>query len=165
MQTRQPDVFGTPGEELVLRHYAFAEEWFKLSATFDLTGNLIQPGPVEDPFAVNCDVATPMMRIGDDIAAVDLVLDVLVDTNGSYRIVDRDEFDQAVAAGLISPSEARGAEAGLARLVQWIESGRMMSLLMEMSANQAALAPPPLPFERTPIEQTPAVAANTRPTW
>lgn len=118
MQTRRPDVFDGLGEDLVLRHYAFADEWLKLNATFGLAGNLIQPGPAESPFAVNCDIATPMVRIEGDIAAVDLFLDVLVDTNGAYRIVDRDEFDQAVAADLVSPPEARGTEAGLARLVQ-----------------------------------------------
>lgn len=165
MQTRQPNAFGPLDEHLVLRHYAFTNEWFKLNATFDLAGNLIQPGPPDEPFAVNCDIATPMVRIGDDVAAVDLFLDVLVDTNGAYRVVDRDEFDQAVAAGLLSSAGALGAEAGLTRLVQWIESGRLMSLLTEISAPHAAVAPTPLPFERTPIELVPEVAPRTRPTW
>jgi hypothetical protein len=164
-QTRQPNAFDPLDDDLVLRHHAFDDEWFKLNATYDLAGNLIQPGPPDKPFAVNCDIATPMVRIGDDVAAVDLFLDVLVDTNGTYRIVDQDEFDQAIAAGLISPSEARGAEAGLARLVQWIESGRLMSLLTEAPAPHTALAPAPLPFERTPIELVPTVAPHTRPTW
>lgn len=165
MQTRQPNAFNPQGEDLVLRHYAFTTEWFKLNATYDLAGNLIQPRPPDEPFAVNCDIATPMLRIDSDIAAVDLFLDVLIDISGAYRIVDRDEFDQAVSARLVSPSEARAAEAGLERLVRWIESGRLMSLLTEIATTLTASAPTRLPFERTPIELVPAVAPNTRPTW
>ena len=94
-QTRQPDAFADDGRELVLRHHAFGNEWFKLNAAFDLDGKLIQPGPPETAFAVNCDIATPMVRLGSDISAVDLFLDVLIKTDGSYRVADRDEFDQA----------------------------------------------------------------------
>lgn len=164
-QTRQPQAFQTMTEDLVLRHYAFANEWFKLNATFDLAGNLIEPGPPGDPFAVNCDIATPMVRIGEDISAVDLFLDVLVRADGSYRITDRDEFDQVASDGLISPAEAKQAETGLRRLIHWIESGRLQSLLAEIGPAIAAEAPPPLPFERTPVHLVPSVAAGTRPTW
>lgn len=151
----KPDAFGTMAENLVLRHYAFADEWFKLNATFNPVGNLIEPGPPDGPFAVNCGIATPMVRIGHDISAVDLFLDVLIGIDGSYRIVDRDDFEQSISARLISPSEARCGEAGLERLVHWIESGRLLSLLAETAPASAAHAPSPLPFKRTPIHLVP----------
>ncbi|WP_193106712.1 DUF402 domain-containing protein [Brachybacterium sp. FME24] len=165
MQTRQPEPSGTMDEELVLRHYAFADEWFKLNVTFDLRDEMIEPGPQGEAFAINCDIATPMLRVGDDVSAVDLFLDVLVRGDGTYRVIDRDEFEHATTEGLISQREAEGAEVGLERLVRWIESGRLHSLLREIDLALAATAPPPLPFERVPIGAVPSVAPGTRPTW
>lgn len=164
-QTRQPELFGTMTDDLVLRHFAFADEWFKINATFDLAGNLIQPGPPGTPFAVNCDIATPMARIGDDVSAVDLFLDVLVRVDGSHWIADREEFDQALDDGLISPGEARGAEAGLERLISWIDSGRLMSLIHDYAFDTISHAPRPLPFARWTVDDVPSVASVTRPTW
>lgn len=164
-QTRQPEPFGTMADDLVLRHFAFADEWFKINATFDLAGNLIQPGPPETPFAVNCDMATPMARIGDDVSSVDLFLDVLVRVDGRYWIADRDEFDQALDDGLITSGEARGAEAGLERLISWIDSGRLTSLIHDYAFETINHAPRPLPLERCTVHDVPSVAPVTRPTW
>ncbi len=163
-QTRAQDVYQTMAEDLVLRHYAFADQWFKLNATFDLVGRLIEPGPPGDPFAVNCDISTPMVRLGEDISAVDLFLDVLVRCDGSYRVVDRDEFEEAASAGLISSAEAQSAEVGLVRLIDWIESGRLWSLLDQIEPGVASLAPSPLPFERTPLADVASVRAGRRNT-
>lgn len=150
----------------MLRHYAFADEWFKLNVTFDPAGTVIETGPGPISFAANCDIATPMVRIGEDISAVDLFIDVLVRADGSsYMVTDRDEFEDACAAGLVSPAEARAAERGLQRLVGWIESGRLWSLIIEIDPAIAADAPRPLPFQRTPIGQSPTVMAGRRPTW
>ncbi len=160
----KPDAFGMMAENLVLRHYAFADEWFKLNATFNLVGNLIEPGPPDGPFAVNCGIATPMVRIGHDISAVDLFMDVLIGIDVSYRIVDRDDFEQSISARLISPSEAR-CEAGLERLVHWIESGRLLSLLAETAPASAAHAPSPLPFKRTPIRLVPRSRPLADDSW
>ncbi len=164
-QTRSQDAYQGMTDDLVLRHYAFAEQWFKLNATFDLAGNLIEPGPPDNPFAVNCDIATPMVRVGADISAVDLFLDVLVRCDGSYRVVDRDEFEQAASGGLISTNEALSAEAGLVHLIHWIESGRLWSLLHDIEPAVATDAPPPLPFERTALRLVSSVTAGTRNTW
>ena len=54
------DPTDTHGTDVVLWHHAFADEWFKLNATFNLAGELIHTG--DEGFAVNCDVATPMVR-------------------------------------------------------------------------------------------------------
>jgi hypothetical protein len=49
---------------VVLRHYAFADHWFKVNVTTDLTGRLTETGDDTRRFAVNCDIATPMERSG-----------------------------------------------------------------------------------------------------
>lgn len=164
-QTREPASpdWGTPS--LVLRHYAFAGEWFKLNATLDVDGELIETGAAGDEYVVNCDIATPLRWIGPDATAVDLFLDVLVRRDGSYRIVDRPDFDDACSRQLISGSEARNAESGLKSLLHWITSGRLQELLNEPARHLAAQAPPPLPFVRSPLVDVPAVAPYSRSTW
>lgn len=47
-------------DDAVLRHYAFADHWFKINMTTDIAGNLIETGAADRPFALNCDIATPM---------------------------------------------------------------------------------------------------------
>jgi hypothetical protein len=63
---------------VVLRHYAFADHWFKVNVTTDLTGRLTETGDASHRFAVNCDIATPMVRSGDGTFGVDLFADVLI---------------------------------------------------------------------------------------
>lgn len=164
-QTHQPVSldWGTPS--LVLRHYAFAREWFKLNATFSCEGELIETGVEGDEYVVNCDIATPLRWSGSDATAVDLFLDVMVRRDGSYRIVDRPEFEDACSRQLISYSEARNAEAGLSSLLRWITSGRLLDLIEEPARHLAAQAPPPLPFARSPLAEVPAVAPHSRSTW
>lgn len=164
-QTREPASleWGTPS--LVLRHYAFAGEWFKLNATLNGDGELIETGAEGDEYVVNCDIATPLRWIGSDATAVDLFLDVMVRRDGSYRIVDRTEFDDAWCLQLVSDSEARNAESGLKSLLHWITSGRLQELLDEPARHLAAQAPPPLPFVRSPLAGVPAVAPYSRSTW
>jgi hypothetical protein len=65
-------------DRVVLRHYAFAEHWFKINVTTDLSGRLTETGDGTRRFAVNCDIATPMEREGDSTFGVDLFTDVLV---------------------------------------------------------------------------------------
>jgi hypothetical protein len=106
-----------------------------------------------------------LVWVGSDAAAVDLFLDVLVGQDGSYRVVDREEFEDAASRGLISTLEAKHAEAGLTRLLHWITSGRLHDLVSEIPREVAAEAPPPLAFSRAPLTDVPAVAPYQRPTW
>jgi hypothetical protein len=159
-------VYQTQQNGVVLRHYAFSEEWFKLNITFDLAGQMVETGSDSTRFAVNCDIATPMRRVGSDISAVDLFLDVLVHSDGlTYTVVDEDEFAEARSTGLISPSEAAAAVRGLDRLIGWIGSGRLGSLMAETDPRLAAQAPAPLPFQRAPLSEIPSVMPGRRPTW
>ncbi|MFE7505548.1 DUF402 domain-containing protein [Promicromonospora sp. NPDC057488] len=165
-QSREPAWGEGAGEQLVLRHLAFSVEWFKINATYDLSGNLIETRPPDGaPFALNCDISTPMVRVGGDVSAVDLFLDVLVSLDGDHRVVDEDEFAQAASAGLISAAEVRAAESGLARLLSWIRTGRLHDLLDGIPSAPVATAPEPLPVERTPLSEVPSVAPGTRRSW
>jgi len=151
--------------EIVLRHFAFADEWFKLNVTHDPAGTLVETGE-ELRFAVNCDIATPMVRTGADISAVDLFLDVLVSADlHTHTVIDRDEFEEACSSGLLSPAEAIGAEAGLARLLGWIDSGRLAEVVSGIPPRLAATAPAELPVRRVPVSDVPSVQPGTRVTW
>src|SRR5262245_34882003 len=74
-------------DDVVLRHFAFRDHWFKINVTTDLAGNLIETAPAPDipAYAYTIDLATPMLRAGDGDAvyAVDLEVDVLVRADGS----------------------------------------------------------------------------------
>jgi hypothetical protein len=112
--------------DIVLWHYAFRDHWFKINATTDLEGGLVETTAPDDvpPFAFNCDIATPMLRRGDAVLAVDLFLDMLVRSDGAtYGVHDQQAFEDAVRRGWVSEREAAGASAGLQELLGFIESG------------------------------------------
>lgn len=105
----------------VLRHYAFADHWFKINVTTGLSGSLTETGDAGRRFAINCDIATPMERDGHSTFGVDLFTDVLVRQDAtSYVIGDRDEFGEMLGRGVISATEGRGAERGLRELLDLI---------------------------------------------
>lgn len=97
---------------VVLRHYSFADRWFKINVTTDLAGNVIETGARRQPFAFNCDIATPMERDGDSTFGVDLFMDVLVRAGaGSFVIGDEEEFEEMSRRRLLSVAEARRSKA------------------------------------------------------
>jgi hypothetical protein len=166
---------------VLLRHYAFAEHWFKINLTTDLAGRPIEtPAPREGllPFAFNCDIATPMRwqpdTCGDGaagggwyaVAAVDLVLDVLIRADARTHVVcDEQEFTQAQADGLISAGEASGARAGLAILLGLIEHGRLLGFLDGVAPFGAGLGPAARPQSVIALAELPAVQPVHRATW
>lgn len=119
-------------DDIVLWHYAFADHWFKINATTDLHGGLVETAATNDvpPFAFNCDIATPMGRRGDAVLAVDLFLDVLVRSDGgTYEVHDQQALDDAVRRGWVSEREAAGAREGLAELLGLIQADRLVASL------------------------------------
>jgi hypothetical protein len=52
---------------IVLRHYAFADEWFKVNVTIDRAGEVVEPElsppAIVKSVAYNCDIATPMLSV------------------------------------------------------------------------------------------------------
>jgi hypothetical protein len=137
---------------VVLRHYAFADRWYKINLTIDHQGQPIDTGPAELRFAFNCDIATPMERDGDTTYGVDLFVDVLVMADAAtYMVGDEDEFADAVTAEMLSPAEAASARAGLDELLAMIRGNELVEFLDAV----APLGPcdPPIapPMERAPI--------------
>jgi predicted RNA-binding protein associated with RNAse of E/G family len=65
---------------------------------------------------VYANVLTPVVMDGAVWETTDLFLDVWMDADGGVEILDRDEFDAALAAGWIDPSTAARALAEAERL-------------------------------------------------
>lgn len=157
---------------VVLRHYAFADEWFKVNVTFDRAGALVETPALTEfrspvpPFAFNCDIATPMLRRGSAVHAVDLFLDVLVRADGqTHEVIDEDEFDAAVRSGLVSAGEADSARRGLDRLLGLIERNELLAFLERICPVGPSTAGSALPMRRTPIIDVPLIRPGHRPTW
>ena len=153
--------------DVVLRHYAFGDHWFKVNCTFDLAGDVVETtAPDGRPFAFNCDVATPMLRDRDAAFAVDLFVDVLVRRDGvTYRIGDDDELRDAVERGWVSRREGEGARGGLAELVDVIERGDLVRFLAAVQPFRPSSPPKALPMRRVPLTDAPILAPRVRPTW
>jgi ADP-ribose pyrophosphatase YjhB (NUDIX family) len=121
--------------DVVVRHHAWRDHWFKINCTTDLRGRLIETTAPDDvpPFAFNCDIATPMVRHADAVFAVDLWLDVLVRGDGVTRgVYDHDEFDDAITRSWLSEREQAGARAGLEELIDLIDRRALVDFLTEL---------------------------------
>jgi hypothetical protein len=149
---------------VVLRHYAFADRWYKINVTTDPSGSLVETGDERQRFAFNCDIATPMDRDGTKLFAVDLILDVLVCENAAaYVIGDEDQFDASVELGLISASEARGARAGLEELLKIVERRQLQSWLDSLVP--FGLCNPPKAIDMARQEVPARLQPQLRATW
>ena len=153
-----------PRRDVVLRHYSFAEHWFKINVTTDLAGNLVETGDADHPFAFNCDIATPMERVDDSTYGVDLFIDVLVRADASsYLVGDEDEFEEMLDGGLVSRCEGQGARRGLRELLDLVEQGHLLPWLQEIAPFPPVQPPVALPMERGPIPER--LQLRTRRTW
>ena len=108
-------------DQVVLRHYAFADRWFKVNVTTDPDGNLIEvpAGDGRSAYAFTIDIATPMVVAGNATYSVDLDIDVLVraDTvtmSSATRRRSRSRYASAgshraryAAPGWVSPTSCR----------------------------------------------------------
>src|SRR6266852_4912526 len=152
----------------LLRHYAFADRWFKINVTTDVAGNFVeeQPDSTSIPFCFNCDIATPMLKQGNAVFAVDLLIDVLVRADGStYQIVDEDEFAAAHEHGWLSAPEVQGAQRGLADLIELIERKQLVQFLVDLSPFGSRRASRALDTQRVSVADFPIVQPGVRPTW
>ncbi len=153
---------------IVLRHYAFHDEWFKVNITFDPAGGIVEAAPAPDApaFALNCDIATPMRLHHGAVHGVDLFADVLVRADGAgHQVTDLDELRQAAADGLVSPHEAYRARLGLDRLLDLISSADLLDFLDHACPFGPSRAAPALPVERAPLADLPLLQPARRPTW
>ncbi|HVM15758.1 MAG TPA: DUF402 domain-containing protein [Egibacteraceae bacterium] len=138
--------------DVLLRHYAFADRWFKINVTTDRDGQTVETGALRQRFAFNCDIATPMEREGDATFAVDLFVDVLVrvDTRTLY-VGDEDEFAEAIETGLMSRGEGQQARRGVADLIQLVEAGKLLPWLDDVFPFGPCDPPAAPPMRREPI--------------
>jgi hypothetical protein len=159
-------------DDVVLRHFAFRDHWFKINVTTDLNGDLIEtaPSPGVPAYAYTIDLATPMLRDGEGgseaVYAVDLEVDVLVRADGStYVVADLDDFRAAIRNGLISAAETRGVRAGLDHLTSLIEGGGLLKFCDHAYPWGAAPAPEALPRRTVPQSDVPRLQTGKRLTW
>lgn len=149
-------------DDIVLRHYAFRDHWFKVNCTFDLSGRLVET-PADDGrrFAFNCDIATPMVQVGSSVFAVDLEVDVLVRSDGrTYEVIDWDDFEFARRRGWMSSREADGARKGLMELTGLLEQGAFVEFLESVYPFDPSSAPPALPMRRVSLDEVPPFGAG-----
>lgn len=155
--------------DVILRHYAFRDHWFKVNCTLDSAGRFVEtasPASAAAPFAFNCDIATPMLRRDDAVFAVDLWLDALVRADGvTYAVNDEDDFEQAISRGWLSEREVAGARAELRRLVELIERRELVALLGAVHPFAPSLAPAAPGMQQVRLRDVALVHAGARPTW
>jgi hypothetical protein len=154
--------------DIVVWHYAFRDHWFKVNATTDPEGRLVETTAPEDvpPFTFNCDIATPMLRQVDAVFAVDLFLDVLVRQDGvTHGIHDQQEFDDAVRQGWLSQREAAGARAGLGELLGLIQAGRLVEFLADAHPFGGTAAPEAPAMQAVRLCEVPLLQPGVRPSW
>jgi hypothetical protein len=155
--------------DVIVRHYAFRDHWFKVNCTLDSAGRFIETTSPEDavpPFAFNCDIATPMLRRDDAVFAVDLWLDVLVRCDGSsYGVYDEEDFEEATRRGWLSGREAASARAGLRELVGLIERRQLVRFLAAVHPFGPAVVPAAPEMQEVRVSEVAALQPGARPTW
>lgn len=145
----------------------FRERWFAVNCTFDLAGQLVETAPGEGlpAFALNCDITTPLRWDGRRALAVDLWIDVLVRLDGSYDVVDEDDFAVAIGSGWLGPREIVGALGGLVELTELLDRGQLLALLETTYPFGPAGTPPVEDLERLSPDAMPELLPGRRPTW
>lgn len=153
---------------LVLHHYAWASEWFKVNLTTDAAGRVVETPPTDGvpAFAFNIDIATPMERAEREVFAVDLLADVLVRSDGqTYEVGDLNEMRSALAAGLISASELAEAERALARVVELVEQGVLLPVLEDAWPLEPAWPQEAPRMQRVPLSEVARLLPGARSSW
>ncbi|MDH5704278.1 MAG: DUF402 domain-containing protein [Aigarchaeota archaeon] len=89
--------------------------WHDVAAIYDRLGSLV---------GYYSDIATPIKRFTGGYEMTDLFLDLWVYQNGSYLVLDRDEFDEALRRGILEASVAQRGESELRDLINLVETGR-----------------------------------------
>jgi hypothetical protein len=155
--------------DIVVRHHAFREHWFKINCTTDREGRFVETTAPEDipPVTFNCDIATPMLRRDDAVYAVDLWLDVLVGSDGvTYGVHDQDEFEAALQRGWLSKREAAAAQSGLRELLDLIEARRLVGFLGDIHPFGPTSAPQAPDMGHVQLSEVESILAPAvRPSW
>jgi hypothetical protein len=154
--------------EIVVRHHAWRDRWFKINCTTDLEGRFVETGAPDDvpPFTFNCDIATPMVRSGDAVVAVDLWLDVLVRRDAvTHAVYYEGEFDDAIARDLLSAREQAGARAGLDELIDRIDRYALVDFLAELHPFGPTSVPEAPDMKRVGLSEAGLLRPGVRASW
>jgi hypothetical protein len=76
-----------------------------------------------EPRWISIDLCEPTHVEGGRWSYVDLELDVALFQDGTVNVLDRDEFDESIAKGVIDDASAQQVEKASAWLVQALETG------------------------------------------
>jgi hypothetical protein len=154
--------------DVVVRHHAWRDHWFKINCTTDLRGRFVETTAPDDvpPFTFNCDIATPMVRRGDRVFAVDLWLDVLVRGDAvTHGVYDQDEFDEALTQGWLSEREQAGARSGLGELIDLIRRHALIDFLAALHPFIPTDVPEAPPMERVELSEATLLRPEARASW
>lgn len=97
----------------VRKHYYY-HEYFTVLAFFNLDGGLA---------GYYSDIATPLQKVGDDYYLTDLFLDYWLAPGQPALALDEDEFEAAIAQGVLTDDRIDCARSTFARLHDEIEAG------------------------------------------
>jgi predicted RNA-binding protein associated with RNAse of E/G family len=97
--------------------FIFRRKWYDVGKFYDRSGKFT---------GYYCDIIKPVARLLSDPAntsiITDLFLDLWINRDGRYVVLDEDELERAVAKHVVSVSLARKARKELGRLIQSTES-------------------------------------------
>ena len=109
--------------------FIFPGKWYDIGKIHNLAGS---------PTGYYCDIISPMKRLEPEstefvfsVEITDLCLDLWVCTDGSYQVLDEDEFEVAVKNGWVDESLAQKAQRELNKLIQLVKGGRFPPEVVE----------------------------------
>lgn len=94
--------------------FEFVEEWYEIMKIWNHEGELV---------GYYCNINTPPERFEGGYEVTDLFLDLWVFPDLTYRVLDEDEFEVALAKGLIDEESAAKARKVLASLKKRVVEG------------------------------------------
>jgi len=99
-----------PGFEIV--YFEFPGEWFSIGKIRNLQG---------EHTGYYCDIVMPPRLLDDGIELTDLFLDLWVSPDLRYKVLDRDEFEEAFKNGWITNELHEKAKRELQKLIRTVE--------------------------------------------
>jgi protein associated with RNAse G/E len=98
-----------------VRKYLFYDQFFSIMEIHDTTGNLL---------GFYIDLSTPVRNEGGEYYLEDLILDIWIYPDQTCRVLDEEEWQQAVQDGLVPKDTQRKVRKTLQRLLREIHSGK-----------------------------------------
>ncbi len=110
------------GDNFTAIWFVFPELWYDIGKIYNLNNQWT---------GYYCDIIMPRKRTETAFEIVDLFLDLWVLPGGGYEILDEDEFEAALQAGVIETELAKRARNALKDLIADVTSGKFPPPIME----------------------------------